>query len=231
MIDCSGSPYRKLLQLGIDTDKLQHVLITHEHVDHVYALPSLVECLWIKGRKEPLHIYALPSAMKVVETLLDLWELRDRFINKFPIHLHVIHGHEDELVLKTPEFTVRTTPTVHAVPSVATKLIFPSGKTFVYSSDTAPCQTLIDFARGVDTFLMECTFCDADGELAEITRHIHTSEYRDVAAEVGAANTILIHHSDQSICSRKAILQELGKEPAFSQKFSMALDFENVDLG
>ena len=45
MIDCSGNPYRKLLKLGIATEKLQHVLITHNHIDHCYALPSLIECL------------------------------------------------------------------------------------------------------------------------------------------------------------------------------------------
>lgn len=230
MIDCSGTPYRKLLQLGVNPDRLQHVLITHHHIDHIYGLPSLVECLWIKGRSEPLHIYALPSAIPVVETLLDMWELRNRFINKFPIHLHTIEGHENELVADTTDFTIRTTPTLHAVPSVATKIIFPNGTSFVYSSDTAPCRELVDFARGVDHFVMECTFCDADEELAEITYHLHSAEYRDVAAAVGAKHTFMIHHSDHPICPHGSVLREIEEDKSFKQRISVPRDMEIIEL-
>jgi ribonuclease Z len=230
MIDSSGSPYRKLLKLGVDTDRLQHILITHEHIDHVYGLPSLVECLWIARRTQPLHIYALPSTMRVVETLLDLWELRNRMVNKFPIHLHTIRGKLDEYVFETPDFLVRTTPTIHAVPSVATKVIFPNGVSFVYSSDTGPCDDLIDFARGVDHFVAECTFCDADDELAEITFHLHSSEYRDMARAVGAKHTILIHHSDTGVCPHASVMDEIRQDVTFSQRVSIPHDLEIYDL-
>src|SRR6476659_5461655 len=92
MIDCSGSPYRKLLRVGADPTLLKHILITHHHIDHISGLPSLIECLWIKGRSEPLHIYALPAAMRVIEVLLDLWDLRNRPIKEFPIVLHTLEG-------------------------------------------------------------------------------------------------------------------------------------------
>lgn len=230
MIDCSGTPYRKLLKLGVDPDRLQHVLITHHHIDHIYGLPSLVECLWIRGRKEPLHIYALASTMEIVKVLLDTWELRNRFINQFPVILHTLQGTEDELVCQVPEFTIRTTPTLHAVPSVATKVIFSTGTSFVYSSDTAPCDTLVNFARGVDHLLMECTFCDADEELAEITYHLHSSEYRDMAAEIGARHTIMIHHSDEKICSHRAVIKQIGQDTTFTQPVSVPRDYDIFDL-
>ncbi len=230
MIDCSGTPYRKLLKLAVDPHRLQHILITHHHIDHMYGLPSLIECLWIKGRTEPLTIHALPTAMAVIEPLLDMWELRNRFINQFPIHLHTIQGQEDEFIFETPEFTVRTTPTEHAVPSVATKVILPEGPVFVYSSDTAPCQALIDFAKGVDHFLMECTFCDADEELAEITYHLHSAEYRDLAAAVGAKHTILIHHSDVDICPHSVVLAEIAQDRNFTQRVSIPHDLDVIEL-
>ncbi len=230
MIDCSGTPYRKLLKLGVDPDRLEHIVITHHHVDHIYGLPSLVECLWIKGRSNPLHIYALPSTMEVIITLLDLWKLRDRFIRQFPIHLHTLAGSEDELVLQHPDFTVRTTPTLHAVPSVATKVIFPGGTTFVYSSDTAPCQSLIDFAKGVDHFLMECTFCEADEELAEITYHIHSSEYAQMAGKIGAGNTILIHHSDDEVCPNNVLLDEIQAATRSARSIIIPRDLEILKL-
>ncbi|MEI7554132.1 ribonuclease Z [Candidatus Chlorohelix sp.] len=210
MIDCSGTPYRKLLKLGVERDRLEHILITHHHIDHIYALPSLIECLWVEGRDLPLHIYALPSAMKAVETLLDLWNLRSRPVRQFQIELHSLAGYENELILQNINFTIRTSPMVHAVPSVATKITFPDGKTFVYSSDTAPCKQLVEFAKGVDYVLMECTFCGDDEGLAEVTLHLNSNQYRELAHSIAANNTLLIHHSDVTACPHVEVLQEIG---------------------
>jgi ribonuclease Z len=210
MIDCSGTPYRKLMQLGVESERLEHVLITHHHVDHIYGIPSLVECLWIEGRENPLHIYALASAIPTIEILLDMWDLRSRPFRSFPIEIHRIEGYEDELILQNSNFTIRTTPTVHAVPSVASKITFPDGVTFVYSSDTSPCRQLVDFAKGTDYVLMECTFCNDDDGLAAITNHLNSGQYRDMAEQINAKNTLLIHHSDVNACPHQEVLEEIG---------------------
>lgn len=231
MIDCSGTPYRKLLHLGVDTKKLRHIVMTHHHVDHCYGLPSLIECLWIEGREEPLHIYALRSAIAIIEPLLDLFDLRHRMINYFPIEIHPIDGDENEFVFEDENFSVRTTPTLHAVPSVATRLTFPNGANFVYSSDTAPCQSLVDFAKGADNFVMECTFCDEDAQLAELTRHIHSTEWGDLASAVGARRTFMIHHSDISSCDYKKVLGEIGDGSPFSpQEIVIPKDFDIFEI-
>jgi len=231
MIDCSGTPYRKLVTLGVERDRLEHILITHHHIDHIYALPSLVECLWIEGRDIPLHIYALPSAIHAIETLLDLWTLRSRPVRAFPIEIHPIEGYSDELVFHNSNFTVRTTPMIHAVPNVATKVTFPNGVTFVYSSDTAPNQQLVDFAQGVDYVLMECTFCNDDDGLAEITHHLNSEMYGDMALQINAKNTLLIHHSDVVACPHTEILDELGdKNPKLHRRVHIPRDMEVMDL-
>lgn len=231
MVDCSGSPYRKLLQLGVSTKKLRHLLITHQHIDHCYALPSLIECLWIEGRSEPLHIYALKSAMEIITPLLDMWHLRSRPIRAFPIVLHDISGFEDELVFTDENFDVRTTPTKHAVPSVATKVTFPSGINFVYSSDTAPCNELVRFAKNADNFLMECTFCSEEAELSEISRHTYSTEFGDMAAQVKAKHTMLIHHSDITTCPHTHVLQEIGKKAGKLPRVTIPRDFDEIVLG
>jgi ribonuclease Z len=230
MIDCSGSPYRKLLRVGADPALLKHVLITHHHIDHISGLPSLIECLWIKGRSEPLHIYALPAAMRVIEVLLELWDLRNRPIKEFPIVLHTIEGNPDELVIDSPEFTLRTTPTMHAVPSVASKIIFPDGQTLVYSSDTAPYQPFLDFARGADYLMMECTFCDEEQELAGITYHLTSATFSEIATEIQARHTLLIHHSEQMSCSHADLTKEITEKHAFKGRFSIPKDLEVLEI-
>jgi ribonuclease Z len=230
MIDCSGLPYRKLLRLGVAPAQLQHILITHHHIDHINGLPSLIECLWIKGRSEPLHIYAVPQAMHVIEVLLDLWDLRNRPIKEFPIVLHTIEGTPDELVIDIPEFTLRTTPTIHAVPSVASKIIFPDGPVLVYSSDTAPCQAFLDFARGADYLIMECTYCDEEQELAGITYHLTPATFSEMATKIQAHHTLLIHHSEQMSCSHADLTKEITQKHSFKGNFSIPKDLDVIEL-
>lgn len=56
------------------------VILTHEHIDHVYGLPSLIHQLWIKGRERPLAI-CLPSGLwGLAEGLMDLFGLRTKTV-------------------------------------------------------------------------------------------------------------------------------------------------------
>ncbi len=231
MVDCNGTPYRKLLQVKVDPNKLDHVLITHAHVDHCYALPSLVECLWIAGRKETLHIYALRAALAILEPLLDLFDLRHRMINYFPIEIHPLEGTDDELAFKDNNFTLRTNPTLHAIPSVACKVIFPSGTDFVYTSDTAPSQGVIKFAGGAKNFMMECTYCDEEDGLATITRHTHSSEWAEVASIIKAEKTFLIHNSKTETCPNPKLLEQIEKAGGFpAANVLIPHDLEKVRL-
>jgi ribonuclease Z len=211
MVDCSGMPYRKLLHLGVPLDALDHVVITHAHVDHMYGLPSLIDSQGIAGRTTTLHIYALGVAMEVIVPLLDLWSLRTRDYCNFPIELHYIEGKEDEAVFSDNAFTLRTTPTRHALPSVAVKFTFPNRPTtLVYSSDTAPCDTLVRFAKGTDYFLLENTYCNDNVELSKITGHMYPQQFRRLANQVAATKkTILVHHSDAPECPTQDILTQI----------------------
>lgn len=231
LVDCSGAPYRKLMELNVERERLEHILITHHHIDHCYALPSLVECLWIEGRYAPLHIYGLQSTLDVIAKLLDIWDLRSRNFRAFPIELHPINGYEDELVLSTSNFTIRTTPTVHAVPSVATKVIFPNGKSFVYSSDTSPCDTLVRFAKGADFALMECTFCSDDTELADLTRHISSSQYGPLAQDIAAETTLIIHHSNVEACPHAQVLYEINESNTYpASRLRIPQDMDVIEI-
>ena len=47
LVDCSGAPVQTILRLGYQPEYLTDVILTHSHVDHIYALPSLVHTLWL----------------------------------------------------------------------------------------------------------------------------------------------------------------------------------------
>lgn len=231
MVDCSGMPYRKLLNLGVGINDLKHILITHAHVDHLYALPSLIDALGIAGRSETLHIYALTSTLQVIVSLLDLWDLRTRDYCNFPIVLHPIQGAEDEAVFQDTTFALRTTPTQHAIDSIASKFTFPNQPVLIYSSDTSPCDSLLRFAKGADYFLLECTYCNNNAELSAVTGHFYAAQFREFASQVAATKTILTHHSDAVYCTREQLLTEIGQRRDLpSLDLTVPRDFDVIEL-
>ena len=56
LVDSSGNPVQYLKREGIDPKKLDILILTHSHTDHIYAVPSLIHNLWLMKRKKPLSI-------------------------------------------------------------------------------------------------------------------------------------------------------------------------------
>src|SRR5437762_9644439 len=70
LIDTSGSPFKRLLEAGAPHQRLARVIITHEHPDHSYGFPSLLQSLWLAGRREPLPVYAPESTWSLLDRLV-----------------------------------------------------------------------------------------------------------------------------------------------------------------
>src|SRR5438445_7101411 len=70
LIDTSGSPLKRLIEADLPYQRLARVIITHEHTDHTFGFPSLLQSLWLAGRREPLAVYALEEAWRLLDRLI-----------------------------------------------------------------------------------------------------------------------------------------------------------------
>ncbi|MEN6591915.1 MAG: ribonuclease Z [Methanobacterium sp.] len=69
------------------------------------------------------------------------------------------------------------------------------GRRIVYSGDTRPCTSMVDFARGVDVLIHEATFQEALKERAVETCHSTAQDATKIAKDAGVDNLILTHIS------------------------------------
>ena len=76
LVDCPGSPLRKLASAGVDPLDVGEVFITHVHPDHVYGLPSLVHGLML--REHVLRVHGSAESVDLCRRLLDLFGLHGR---------------------------------------------------------------------------------------------------------------------------------------------------------
>ncbi len=198
LVDCSGSPVHKLLKVGCDFSDLSGVIITHQHPDHIYGLPSLLHALKIRASKRlPLPIFAPPQAAEVALSLLSaFWAkpLLSTLAALAPVPLE-----ENRLLFSSRSVQILTSPVEHGPETLAVKFVEQkTGATLVYSSDTVPCDSVVRLALGADDLLHDSTFCTQSADDRLLFGHSTASEAGIVARRAGVKRLILAHFADAS---------------------------------
>lgn len=194
LVDCSGSPYQKILQAGLDPKRVSSLIVTHRHVDHVYGIPSLAHNLGLAGRRATLHVHALPETMTILRGFLDLFPLEAKM--PYRIQLHEVPPKENFRLLRAKGFSIESTPVKHGAPNIGLRVEFRSAHehgSVVYSSDTSPCATLIALARGANVLIHEATFLHADAQRAAADGHTTGYQAGEVARQAEVGRLLLCH--------------------------------------
>jgi ribonuclease Z len=191
LVDASGSPLKRLREAGLDPARLARIIITHEHLDHTYGYPSLLQSLWLIGRRDPLPVYALAETWRFLDRLVDAYR-PGSWTDGFPVEPREIIPGDTPFVV-TGGFTVRAARGVHSVPAVGLRVATAAGGTLVYSSDTSPCPAIVELARDADILIHEATFRASHEDLANRLGHATARQAAEVACDAGARSLVLIH--------------------------------------
>jgi ribonuclease Z len=74
MIDCGEGTQRQLLRSGAGFRRLDRLLLTHGHFDHVLGIPGLFSTLRLRESAEVMTIHGSPSTLDIVVRMLaGLW--------------------------------------------------------------------------------------------------------------------------------------------------------------
>lgn len=171
LIDCPGSPLRKLATVGIRPLDVGSVFITHVHADHVYGLPSLVHGLMLRD-----HVFRLFGSAESVDfcrRLLDLFGLREPKY-KTRVEFVALAPGEKTAVAGGVDVTAWSVP--HQPSSLAFEFrVGPGAKKVVFSGDTAIDPGLFEKARGADALVHDCGAPARFFEKYPVLKSVHTS--------------------------------------------------------
>lgn len=188
LVDVSGNPSKKLKQIKVELGKVDSVIFTHFHIDHIYGLPSLLWGMWLENREKPLTIYCdKRNEAKLNEWLItmeaELWPI------KFSIVIKTFNGdHNQELIV---EDTMRIScfPALHSVPTIGLE-IKCNDKLIIYSGDSE-INTHIQSYKHIDVLIHEATSAKKPApnhtSLTEITKAYDLKTIREI---------VLVHLSD-----------------------------------
>ncbi|MCU0512359.1 MAG: ribonuclease Z [Anaerolineae bacterium] len=110
LVDCGEGTQRQLLRSGIGYRRMNHILLTHAHLDHILGVGGLVSTFtrW-ESSFEELTIQAGRSTLERVRALIYEVVLRDQ-TPPIPIHLVEI---EPGIIFEAKHFTISAFPVQH----------------------------------------------------------------------------------------------------------------------
>lgn len=109
MIDCGEGTQRQLLTSGIGLKRLNRILITHSHLDHILGLAGLVSTMVRWETMEEMHIYGGADAVDRIRDLLFSVVLRG---NRTPTPLF-FHKLNPGVIFEEKNLTVSCFPVTH----------------------------------------------------------------------------------------------------------------------
>jgi len=157
-------------QLG----KIDHVFLTHAHLDHVLGLPLLLDSVG-DLRGAPVTVHALPEVLEVLSSHLFNWQLWPDF-RKIPSEAEpwlrfAPLGLGEACTLKGR--TLRPLPANHAVPACGLQVATAAGS-LVFSGDTTHSDAFVAALNAIPDLrhlIIETSFENALVGIARASKH------------------------------------------------------------
>jgi len=220
LVDCASRPLRRMAEGGIQPGRMNDLIITHFHPDHVGGMPNLLMDLWLLGRDREFHIHGNGHSISRAQKMMDLFEW-NTWTGMYPINFHEIPAVEFAPVLETPDFRILSSPVQHMIPALGLRIEYGGGDYILaYSSDTNPVDETVRLAAGADVLIHEASGA-SDG-------HSTPGEAGEIAARAGVKKLYLIHYSLRGQTTKETLLSDAKK--TFPGKVFLAEDLMSIAL-
>ena len=176
---------------------IDHVFVTHSHLDHVTSIPFLVDT--VGGmRDRPLTVYAIGPTIEILKNHLFNWALWPDFTEIPSAEAPFMRYQEVDLarsiVIGGRKFT--PLPAVHTVPAVGYHLESGSAS-LVFSGDTGPNDELwriVNRIPNLKVLIVETAFSNKERQLAEVSKHLCPSMLAEELAKLDLDPEVWITH-------------------------------------
>lgn len=158
-----------------ELSKIDHIFITHSHLDHTACIPLLVDSV-ASMRQRPLTLYATEDTLDILRQHVFNWKIWPDF-SEIPSIRKPFMRYQTITLGETVELDGRritAVPANHVVPAVGYHL--DSGKaSLVYSGDTTSNDAFWEVVNKIGNLrylLMETAFSNSERELAILSKHL-----------------------------------------------------------
>ena len=178
LLDCGSGVLWRLAQAKIELARLNTILLTHLHLDHMSDLLPLLTARWLNGQAET-QLYGPEGTEALLRDLIAHYDYVQEHV-----HLSITELQGGD-AFAARGFQIECLKTEHGTPALAYKF----ERSFVFSGDTVPLTQMAQFAGGCKLLLHECSL--PDGVAAP--HHSRPRELGEALADCDAAKLVLTH--------------------------------------
>ncbi|MDK9724812.1 MAG: 3',5'-cyclic-nucleotide phosphodiesterase [Sterolibacteriaceae bacterium MAG5] len=194
LVDCgTGVGDMSIAELA----QIDHVFLTHSHLDHIACLPLMVDTVG-DMRNKPLVVHAAEATLEILRNHIFNWAVWPDFteipsIDKPFLRFEALRVGEAVEILGR---AITPLPANHTVPANAYRL--DSGKaSLVFSGDTGPCPAFwaaVNRVGNLHTLIIETAFSNRERQLADNSKHLCPETLKEELANLQREADIYITH-------------------------------------
>ncbi|QBK04015.1 3',5'-cyclic-nucleotide phosphodiesterase [Hylemonella gracilis] len=201
--------------------RIDHVFITHAHLDHITALPLMLDAMGAR-RREPVMVHALPKTIEALRAHIFnnlIWPDFSRIPSEAAPFMRFAPIETGEVV-EIGDRRVEALPAQHTVPAVGYAVSVDSAgrkdgraATWVFSGDTGPNPAFwrrVNQLDDVRMLVIETAFSRRESKLAEISQHLAPDTLAQELAQIAPGKDYPIYITHTKPTETVQILVELG---------------------
>jgi ribonuclease BN (tRNA processing enzyme) len=192
---------------------IDHIFITHSHLDHIAFLPLLLDTVF-GIRTKPIIVYGNQSTLAALRTHVFNWAIWPDFHTIPNIEAPFLQYHEIQVgdVVTINGRKIIPLPASHAVPAVGYQL--DSGEaSLVFTGDTSVCQALwqqVNKISNLKYLIIETAFRNNEIALAKLSKHLCPSLLASELAQLNTSDVqVYITHLKPGEC--EVIMHEIAE--------------------
>ena len=180
--------------------RIDHILVTHSHLDHVLAIGLLADCVTrvrTAQRRPPIQVHALPQTIEALRTHVfngTIWPDFTRLPSRQNPMLSFAPLAVGQ-VLEVAGRRIEVLPASHTVPAVGYAVHGAQGA-WVFTGDTGPNPALWQRLGelSVAALVIETAFSDEEHVVAAISKHLCPTQLRQELAQLRTPTDVFITH-------------------------------------
>ena len=176
---------------------IDHVFLTHSHLDHIALLPLLIDSV-SDLRDKPLTVYATAATLEILGNHIFNWAIWPDF-SVIPSREKAIMRYQSISLgqsVRLGERTITALPAEHTVPAVGYQLDSGVGS-LVFTGDTTANDAfwpVVNRIANLRYLLIETAFPNREQGLAEISKHLCPKMLANELKKLSIAPEIYISH-------------------------------------
>jgi ribonuclease BN (tRNA processing enzyme) len=154
---------------------IDHVFLSHPHLDHIAALPLMIDTV-ADRRSKPLTVYATQPVLDILRQHIFNWSIWPDFSAVPDADAPFMRYQAVEIgePVTLSGRSITALPVEHTVPAVG-YCLDSGAASLVFSGDTGPCDAFwqaVNRIANLRHLIIECAFSNSEQGLAEVSRHL-----------------------------------------------------------